>query len=176
MVKQGLCVVLLALLIFMNLCMGSASMDSIVGLESCSPGFWLIQVAFVVICVLATVLAVKKAQSDQSLKLKYGAINVTESDIRYDNRKRLTQLLALGFVGGWVAGALGLGGGCVYNPALLALGIPPKVSSATGLYLVTFSKIASVFVYFLAGQLDVWYGLWISGWSTVGMVISLLVT
>ncbi len=72
-----------------------------------------------------------------------------ESDIRYSDRKKLGQLLILGFVGGWVAGALGLGGGCVYNPALLALGIPPKVSSATGLYLVTFSKIASVLIYYM---------------------------
>ena len=88
----------------------------------------------------------------------------------------LTQLLVLGFMGGLVAGALGLGGGCIYNPALLALGIPPKVSSATGLYLVTFSKIASVLVYFLNDQLNVYYGLWIGGWSTVGMVASLFLT
>jgi uncharacterized membrane protein YfcA len=79
-------------------------------------------------------------------------------------------------MGGLVAGALGLGGGCIYNPALLALGIPPKVSSATGLYLVTFSKIASVLVYFLNDQLNVYYGLWIGGWSTVGMVASLFLT
>jgi len=103
-------------------------------------------------------------------------VNVSDSDIRYGDRKRLTQLLVLGFMGGWVAGALGLGGGCIYNPALLALGIPPKVSSATGLYLVTFSKIASVLVYFLNDQLDLYYGLWIGGWSTVGMVLSLFLT
>ena len=101
------------------------------------------------VCVAASIIAVKTAIHDQQLKLKYGGINVTDSDIRYDNRASLTKLIVLGFAGGWVAGALGLGGGCVYNPALLALGIPPKVSSATGLYLVTISKIASVLVYFL---------------------------
>ena len=64
----------------------------------------------------------------------------------------------------------------MYNPALLALGVPPKVSSATGLYLVTFSKIASVLIYFLNDQLDIGYSLWIGGWSTVGMVASLAAT
>ena len=82
----------------------------------------------------------------------------------------------MGFVGGWVAGALGLGGGSIYNPALLAMGIPPKVSSATGLYLVTFSKVASVLIYFLNDQLDVYYGLWIGFWSCVGTVVGLVLT
>jgi len=50
-------------------------------------------------------------------------------------------------LGGFGAGALGLGGSTIYNPAMLAMGIPPKVSSATGLHLVTFSKIASTVVY-----------------------------
>ena len=79
----------------------------------------------------------------------------------------------LGFAGGWVAGALGLGGGSIYNPALLAMGIPPRVSSATGLYLVTFSKIASVLVYFLDDLLDIPYGFWIGLWSVIGMVLGL---
>jgi len=110
------------------------------------------------------------------LKLKYGGINVSESDIRYGDKKRLAQLLVLGFAGGWVAGALGLGGGSIYNPALLYMGIPPKVSSATGLYLVTFSKIAAVLIYYLNDQLDVYYGLWIGFWSCLGMGAGLVVT
>lgn len=126
-------------------------MESIIGLTRCSSGYWGVQVAFFVACIIATVIAVKRAQSDQALKLKYGGTNVSECDIRYDSKKRLTQLLILGFFGGWIAGALGLGGGSIYNPALLAMGIPPKVSAATGLYLVTFSKIASVLIYFLNG-------------------------
>ena len=129
-----------------------------------------------IICVFATIVAVKKARSDQKLKLKYGGINVSDSDIRYDNNKRLTALLILGFAGGWVAGALGLGGGSIYNPALLAMGVPPMVSAASGLYLVTFSKIASVLVYYLNDQLPLFYSLWIGGWSTVGMLISLFIT
>lgn len=174
--KQGLCFVLLTALILMNLCMGSSSRPSIIGMTKCSTSYWLIQVAFVVLCVFFTYGAVRIAQDEQRLKLKYNKVNVADSDLRYDNKRRLGALLVLGFTGGWVAGALGLGGGCVYNPALLALGIPPRVSSATGLYLVTFSKIASVLVYFLNGQLDIPYGLWIGFWSTVGMVCGLLLT
>ena len=123
----------------MNLCMGSAKNPSIIGLEKCGLGYWLVQAGFIVACVIFAVIAVKLSIRDQNLKLKYGGINVAESDIRYSNGKRLTVLLVLGFAGGLVAGALGLGGGSAYNPALLAMGIPPRVASATGLYLVTFS-------------------------------------
>ena len=58
------------------------------------------------------------------MKEKYGNINLVESDIRFTG-KPLAQTLTLGFVGGWVAGALGLGGGAIFNPALLTMGVPP---------------------------------------------------
>lgn len=109
---------------------------------------------------------------EQNLKIKYGSINVCDSDLRYDGRT-LTKVMTIGFVGGWVAGALGLGGGAIYNPLLLTLNVPPRVSSATGMYLVSFSKIAACLVYYLAGQLKVDYGLWIALWATIASVIGL---
>lgn len=171
--KQGLCFILLASLILMNLAMGSKNVDSIFGIKKCSAWYWNVQGIFVAICIICTMIAVRMARRDQNLKLKYGSLNVAESDIRYGDKKSLTYLLLLGFAGGWVAGALGLGGGSIYNPALLAMGIPPRVSSATGLYLVTFSKIASVLVYFLDDLLDVPYGFWIGLWSCIGMILGL---
>lgn len=82
-------------------------------------------------------------------------------------------MLALGFGGGWVAGALGLGGGVIFNPLLMSLGVPPKVSSATGMYMITFSKIATCTIYFVNGKLIPDYALWIAFWSCVGSVIGL---
>ena len=81
--------------------------------------------------------------------------------------------MVLGFAGGWVAGALGLGGGVIFNPLLLAMGVPPKVSSATGMYIITFSKIATCLIYLLYGLLQMDYALWIAFWSTVGAVAGL---
>lgn len=76
-------------------------------------------------------------------------------------------------MGGWVAGALGLGGGSIFNPLLLTMGVPPKVSSATGMYLVTFSKVAACLIYYLSGELRVDFAVWIACWATVGSVIGL---
>lgn len=85
----------------------------------------------------------------------------------------LKTVLYLGFGGGFVAGALGLGGGVIFNPYLIGMGVPPKVSSATGMYLIMYSKIAACTVYLLAGKLDMEYGLWIAAWSSIGAVAGL---
>ena len=70
--------------------------------------------------------------------------------------------------GGFVAGALGLGGGVLFNPLLLSMGVPPKVSTATGLYLITFSKVITCIVYFIYGQLVIDYSAWIAFVSVIG--------
>ena len=87
--------------------------------------------------------------------------------------KILRNVLCLGFVGGWVAGALGLGGGVIFNPLLLSMGVPPKVSSATGMYLITFSKIVTCVIYFLYGELVMDYALWASFVAAVGSIAGL---
>ena len=74
----------------MNLAMGSTNMDSIFGIKKCSGMYWGVQGIFVLICIACTIVAVKLARSGQTLKLKYGGLNVADSDIRYDNGKRLT--------------------------------------------------------------------------------------
>lgn len=79
-------------------------------------------------------------------------------------------------MGGWVAGALGLGGGSIFNPLLISMGVPPKVSSATGMYLVTFSKISACLIYYLSGELNIKYAIWISAWSTFGSLIGMQLT
>jgi len=81
--------------------------------------------------------------------------------------------LLLGFGGGFVAGALGLGGGVIFNPYLIGMGVPPKVSSSTGMYLVLFSTLAASVVYITADMLDFGYGFWVAAWSVIGSIIGL---
>lgn len=95
-----------------------------------------------------------------------------ESDLIFRG-KVLRNVLCLGFGGGWVAGALGLGGGVIFNPLLLSMGVPPKVSSATGMYLITFSKIVTCVIYFLYGELILDYALWASFVAAVGSIMGL---
>jgi uncharacterized membrane protein YfcA len=75
--------------------------------------------------------------------------------------------------GGVVSGALGLGGGAIFNPVLLSMGIPASVSGSTGMYLVMFSTLGSSFTYTLIGNLKIFYGLWISFWCTLGTYVGM---
>ena len=95
------------------------------------------------------------------------------SDLKFSG-STLTLVLASGFGGGWVAGALGLGGGVIYNPILISMGVPPKVSASTGMYLITFSTIASCFIYFLYNEIIVDYAIWVGFVSTLGAVAGIV--
>ena len=106
------------------------------------------------------------------MKEKYGNLNLAKSDLIFRGNV-LRNVLFLGFGGGWVAGALGLGGGVIFNPMLLSMGVPPKVSSATGMYLISFSTIATCTLYFIFGDLTIDYSLWIAVWSSAGAIAGL---
>ena len=166
---------LILLLILMNLAIGSSTRESIIGVKKCSTWWWTIQGIFIVICILFTSVAVKVAKKETSLKQKFGGVGIAKSDLDLSSNKMISILILLGFGGGWVAGCVGLGGGAIYNPMLISMGVPPAVSSATGLYLVMFSTNAACFVYYLNGELNLIYGLWVALWSTVGMVIGLII-
>ena len=114
---------------------------------------------FVLICIGYTTSAIKMNRFEQRLRRKYD-VNYDPNEINFDG-SGLVKLLAISFGGGWVSGALGLGGGSIYNPCLLAMGVHPKVSGATGMYLVMFSAINSCTVNWLQHNLNFEYGLWL---------------
>ena len=140
--------------------------------DKCSPADWSILALFIIIMIVVVKISITIVEKEQALKEKYGNLNLAKSDLIFRGTV-LRNVLGLGFGGGWVAGALGLGGGVIFNPLLLSMGVPPKVSSATGMYLITFSKIATCFLYFIFGELMLDYAIWIAVWSTVGAIIGL---
>jgi hypothetical protein len=141
---------LISFLVLMNLSLPSKTRPSPIGITKCSVSYWVVQFSFILFCLLMALLAIRMLKSEQELKIKYGSINLVESDILL-NKSNIMILVVLGFMGGLIAGALGLGGGVIFNPVLLTMGLPPQVSGACSLYMVFFSKIASCLVYILNG-------------------------
>jgi uncharacterized membrane protein YfcA len=134
-----------------NLFLGSKHTDSIVGIKMCTWEYWMILCAFLGLCIVAVFVGTKWSKEEQALRKKC-KMNYSEDELQFD-KKTTCQLLTIGFVGGWIAGALGLGGGSIYNPALLTMGIHPRVAGSTGMYLVLFSVINSNAVYLINGIL-----------------------
>jgi hypothetical protein len=157
----------MAVLVLLNIVLPTKSKPSPIGMLLCTPSYWIIQVAFLVFCGLMAAIAVYVVRREQNLKIKYGNIGMTESDIIFTSKNVLI-LVSLGFSGGLTAGAIGLGGGVIYNPILLTMGLPPQVSGACSLFLVGYSKLASTVVYLCNHVLNIPYSIWVGLWAIVG--------
>ncbi len=120
-----------------------------------------------------TISAIMLVKREQSLKIKYGN-GLVEGDIAFTGSKVL-KLVIFASLGGWVSGALGLGGGVIFNPLLLSMGVPPSVSSSTGMYMILYSTAASSGIFIIYQMLDFNFGFWIGCWCCVGTVAGLKV-
>lgn len=165
---------LLGCIIVINILEPSESEVSPIGIKLCSAVYWLLQIGFVAFCAGMTYVSIRINSKEQKLKIKYG-VNYIEGDVLFEG-KALGILVTIGLVGGLVAGALGLGGGSIYNPALLSLGVHPRVSGATGMFLVLFSTVNTCLINYLNGYLDVYYALWISSFSLLGSILGMALT
>jgi len=80
-------------------------------------------------------------------------------------------LLFFAFWGGFVSGALGLGGGSIFNPVMISLGVPPLVSTSTGMYMIMYSTAASTVMYLSYGTFNFPFALWLSFWCSMGIMV-----
>lgn len=83
--------------------------------------------------------------------------------------------LVLGSLGGGLASAVGLGGGVVFNPVLIGLGVLPTVASSTGMYMIMFSSFLNTLTFYLFKLLPVDYALWLGLWCSIGIYIFLAI-
>mmetsp|Transcript_27937 Transcript_27937/g.20925 ORF Transcript_27937/g.20925 Transcript_27937/m.20925 type:complete len:163 (-) Transcript_27937:43-531(-) len=105
------------------------------------------------------------------LKIR-GGVRLVHTDIEF-SPNNVGKLVGIGLCGGMASGAFGLGGGAIFNPVLLYLGLPPKVVSATSMYMIMYSTMSSTFVYIIFGTLNIQYALWISMFSAIGTLVGL---
>lgn len=156
-----------------NLTRGSKSVGSIFGsgYDKCTWYDFTICAFYLIVCLAMTLVAIKKANYDQHYKIRYNK-GICKSDIKF-SPPVVRRLVSVAFVGGWVSGALGLGGGAIFNPVMLSMGIPPAVSSSTGMYLVMFTTFGSSITYSLQGTMDLQYAAWIGFWCVLGTFLGM---
>ena len=74
---------------------------------------------------------------------------------------------ALGTLGGFIGGLLGLGGGSIVNPIMLFLGLEPRIVSSASAVMVLFSSFSGWLVYFYHSSFN-----WKEGFFLVGVAIT----
>ena len=136
---------------------GSEKVPSLFGFKKCSSGFWFIFIIYVIIASYFIFVAIQKVhvKSEKKKKLIPGfKTEVSENLDRYPIRVSL-----IGVFAGIVSCSCGIGGGTITNPVFIGMGMDPKESSSTSNFLIIVSCLASSFIFILAGQLKIGYGL-----------------
>jgi uncharacterized membrane protein YfcA len=81
--------------------------------------------------------------------------------------------MATALFAGWVCGALGSSGGYIYNALFMQWDMPPKVSTATAMYLIMWAAICNAVTYGISGELLLDYASWIAGFCFVSTTIGM---
>jgi uncharacterized membrane protein YfcA len=115
-----LCTVELAVLFLVNLMRGSKKNPSIINIQKCGGLDWFIFITAILFYVMLFQINVVAVQKAEQIK-KIAKIGTHPSDIPYHGRPLMQLVLAS--IGGGLAGAVGLGGGVVFNPVLIGLGV-----------------------------------------------------
>lgn len=165
---MALLIIVISLVV--NFLRGSRKTPSIIGITKCGTLDWSIFLSFVVIAFALSYVGVRINKREQELKEQGG--QMSKSDLRFSGRP-LFFLLFFAFIGGWVSGAFGLGGGSVFNPLMIELGVPPTVSTSTGMYMIMFSTFASSIIYISYGALNQDFAIWLGLWSIIGILIGM---
>lgn len=139
-------------------------------MQKCSEMDLLVLTTFVFFMFLLSFGGLMINKKEQALKMRVGR-GLVPSDIRY-NGSQLVYLVVFSLLGGWVSGALGLGGGTIFNPMMITLGVPPLVATSTAVYMIIYSSAASTVIYLSYGALDAYFAMWISFWCSIGIVVS----
>lgn len=152
--------------IFVNL-RGTAKRESWVGINRCGEYDAMLTCGYLAASIGLSLVSYRIINKEQAIKDKVVA---NSQDLRLDSNQ-LTVLLMYAVFGGFISGAFGMMAGSVFQPVLIDMGVPPSVTSATSIYMVTLSSIASSVMYAAEGQLDTNFALWLSFWNALGSFI-----
>jgi hypothetical protein len=114
---------LILILIVSNLLKGSKTSKSIAGFEICETWYWMIHSIFVMSTMVVIYLSFRIAVADHQLKKRAG-YKFLEGDIIWNFRMAVI-MMSFCFIAGVIASLVGLGGGVIYTPLLLEMGVHP---------------------------------------------------
>jgi uncharacterized membrane protein YfcA len=119
---------------------GGGGVSSVVGIEPCTPSYWVLVSVYMIWCLASTILAFNFAKSH----LNWSVGNL----ICYSS---------IAFLGGIGSGMLGLGGGVIISPLMLDIGVSPQSTAASSSLMVLFTSSSTSLQFFLGDMLDLEY-------------------
>ena len=159
--------------ILFSLIKGNSASKSIVGIEACSAGYFGVTVAYLGFMFLmnlaSSVYLVRKTQVCEKTNYVFD-----EGDIHWTYSK-CAYVTVCSVIAGIVVGLLGMGGGNLIGPMLLALGVRPEISTISSSFTIFISSGTASAQYFITGVIDLQYSAWFFGLSVLGSIFGILV-
>lgn len=144
-------VVMFVVVLFINVMKGGGAFPSPLGIECGSTAFWASNVLMVTWILLisykARLYLVNRYFQKENCGYKY-----VEGDIKWDQRSTIIYP-AICALAGFFAGMFGVGGGIVKGPLMLAMGVHPKVSSASSACMILFTSFTATTSFVVFGLL-----------------------
>ena len=151
--KQNLVILvtMFVVVLFINLMKGGGAFTSPLGIKCGSMSFWVANIIMLgwifAITVHVRNVLVKKWEKKEAVGYQY-----VEGDIQWDGRATIVYP-AVCCLAGFFAGMFGVGGGIVKGPLMLAMGVHPKVSSASSACMILFTSFTATTSFIVFGLL-----------------------
>ena len=135
-------------------------------ISKCSLVYWILVLIFIIIVIAFDYFVIihidKEYNYRKMINFPYDSkdINWTQSTI--------IKLCGVGFLAGFIAGTIGIGGGVVLGPILLDLGIHPIVGTVTTNFLVLITSSSTTFQFILFKMLNYEFGFFCIIFSILG--------
>jgi uncharacterized membrane protein YfcA len=126
-------------------------------ISKCSSLYWFLMFSFLIIGLAYDYFIINHIETEYSYR-KIINFPYDEKDINW-TKSTIIKLCCIGFIAGFVAGVIGIGGGVVLGPILLDLGIHPVVGTVTTNMLVLITSSSTTFQFILFKMLNIQYGI-----------------
>jgi uncharacterized membrane protein YfcA len=125
--------------------------------SKCSVIYWILMFSFLAIVLIYDYFIYNHIQTEYSYRKIIG-FPYDDRDINWTNQT-IIKLCFIGFLAGFIAGVIGIGGGVVLGPILLDLGVHPIVGTVTTNMLVLITSSSTTFQFILFKMLNIEYGI-----------------
>lgn len=148
---------------------GGHGAPGIAGVECGGALYWLLAWLILPLMVAVAIAQGKSmvAQHENKCRVNY---QFCEGDIQWTQRTAM-KLPLLNYGAGVAAGMLGIGGGMVQGPLLMALNVSPAVAAATSATMVLFTSSATTFQFIAYGMLQYDFAAFFAFVGFVGSII-----
>jgi uncharacterized membrane protein YfcA len=138
------------ILIIDQLLEGNGKLSSIIGIQRCSLYYWILFFSFAAFCVFVGKYFIEKIKSQA-----FANLNRMSESFRISRQETtvLNDILFKCFLGGIVAGMLGIGGAVIITPLMLQLRVDPIVATSTSNFLLILTSSTATMLFIFSGDL-----------------------